>query len=176
LNREECVIRAPEDIPDNAKRVTVQPRGSAGPVHAYIADHDGDIEGEDGHNLHFEEGQDYIVHGEDGHRSVVRRDIFKKTYRSVGHGKFRKRGDLKLHAAVCDREARVHTMEGVQPAHPGDLIMIGTAGEVWPVPAHTARRRYRTARGAVGEMRISALEIAMMAALVAAFFYAAGAF
>ena len=148
-----CVIRAPNDIPEEAKRVIVQPR-DIGPVHAYLADHDGDLEGADGHNLHFEAEQDYVVHGEDGRRSVVRRDIFKRTYRSIGHGKFRKRGSLRLHAAVCDREAEVHTMEGRQPAHPGDLIVIGTEGEVWPVPKHAARSRYKRASGDRGEMRI----------------------
>ena len=54
----------------------------------------------------------------------------------------RKRG-----AAVSVRFARAHaliaTLEGQVPAHPGDAIVTGRAGEQWPVPSARFAARYQ---------------------------------
>lgn len=165
-----CVIRSPRDIPRRAKRILVAPRAGKS-VYGRLATYSGSIEGADGEPMHFTAGRHYIVEGPDGERSVVRRDIFEKTYKEVRLDRYRKRRDLHLHAAVSDREAEVHTLEGVQSAHPGDLIMIGLDGEVWPVPGETARRRYQPAHA----MNWSAVEIGLMTAVVGGSLFALGA-
>jgi hypothetical protein len=44
-----------------------------------------------------------------------------------------------------NRRVLVQTLEGPQVAHPGDWIMQGVAGELWPVPHEKARQKYQPA-------------------------------
>lgn len=90
-------------------------------------------------------GQDVIVETPDGDHSVVRSDIFERTYEALGGGLYRKRGGTRLRYFTLDRPALIKTLEGVQEAQPGDWIMQGVAGELWPVPRAEAEAKYEPA-------------------------------
>jgi hypothetical protein len=87
-------------------------------------------------------GQDYIIEYDDGDHAVVRADIFERTYEALGGGLYRKRADIVLRYFTLKRPAAVETLEGVQEAKPGDWIMQGVAGELWPVPREKALEKY----------------------------------
>lgn len=56
---------------------------------------------------------------------------------------------------VCDccteywksSELHVHTLEGIVPTQPGDWIVIGTAGEKWPVKDWIFKKTYERVTG-----------------------------
>ena len=73
---------------------------------------------------------------------MVRRTWFENTYEPAGDGLFKKRADLKLRYFTLDHSALVETAEGTQYAAPGDWIMEGLEGELWPVPRNEAHRKY----------------------------------
>ena len=128
--------------PRNVAWRAVRPRAQPHPVRAWIADGDRRVRG-DGGKLHAKAGRDVIVeHGADD-RSVVRLDIFERTYEPLGGGLYRKRDDVTLRYFTLDRPAIVETLEGPQEARPGDWIMQGVAGELWPVPADRALEKYQ---------------------------------
>ena len=87
-------------------------------------------------------GGDYIVTYEAGDQAVVRADIFEKTYEPDGVGIYKKRSDIVLRYFKLKRPALVHTLEGEQRAEPGDWIMQGVAGELWPVPEEKTLQKY----------------------------------
>jgi hypothetical protein len=43
---------------------------------------------------------------------------------------------------TLDRPVMVETLEGLQRAAPGDWIMQGVAGELWPTPREKALAKY----------------------------------
>ncbi|MDX2233064.1 MAG: hypothetical protein NW200_01080 [Hyphomonadaceae bacterium] len=138
-------IRTPEDLPADAPMIVVRPR-RRDPVAAHLATSDGEVAGASGEPLHYAAGAHYIVQHAGEVVSVVRRDIFERTYRRVREGLYRKRSQLRLRAVVADREMRVQTLEGPRTARRGDWIMIGVADELWPVPATAAHDTYREAK------------------------------
>ena len=88
-------------------------------------------------------GHDMIVAYGPRDVSVVRRDLFKRTYEALGGGVFRKRTDVPVRYFVLDRPAIVETLEGEQQGAPGDWVVEGADGELWPVSAEAAKRKYR---------------------------------
>lgn len=127
--------------PDDAEWRHVRPRRSDDIVHAELATQDQDVETSRG-SLRALKGQDMIVtYGPDDH-AVVRRDLFERTYEPA-QGGFRKRTDIDLRYFTLDRPAIVETLEGPQRAEPGDWIMEGTEGELWPVKKQKAERKYK---------------------------------
>lgn len=90
-------------------------------------------------------GQDYVLAHGPGDHSVVRRDIFEAMYEPLGNGLFRKRTDVIFHYFTLKRRVVVQTLEGPQAAEPGDWIMQGVKGELWPVSPKKARETYEPA-------------------------------
>ena len=129
-----------DEPPRNVKWRQARPKPTP-PVRAWRAEGDTHVETEGG-ALVARGGADYIVHYEDGARAVVRDDIFRRTYTSMGGGVFQKRTDIVLNYFVLDRDAVVEALEGEQRAKSGDWVMEGVAGELWPVPRAKAREKY----------------------------------
>lgn len=132
------------DAPPRGVRLRrVRPRaGSA--TRAWRAEADCDIETSDG-VLHARGGEDYVVAHTPEDRAVVRGDIFEVTYEPLGGGLYRKRSDVALHYFTLNRPVIVQTLEGPQRAAPGDWIMQGVAGELWPITPDKAREKYEPA-------------------------------
>lgn len=129
--------------PENADWRKVKPR-RLGSVQAELAHEDGSINGSHG-ELHYEAEQHYIVTSKDGATSVVRRDIFEQTYRKRILGGYEKRPDVIYRYFTLDYPAMVQTAEGPQRAEAGDWIMQGVVGELWPIAADEAERKYAPA-------------------------------
>jgi len=128
---------APEDVDWH----DVRPRLSGEIVHAELAADDQDVETSRG-TLKARKDEDMIVTYGADERSVVRRDLFERTYEPA-EGGFRKRPDLQLRYFTLDRPAIVETLEGAQRADPGDWIMQGVEGELWPVKREEGKRKYK---------------------------------
>jgi hypothetical protein len=129
--------------PANADWRKVKPR-RLGSVQAELAREDGSVQASHG-PLNCEAGNHYIVTPKDGGVSVVRRDIFEQTYRERILGGYEKRPDVLYRYFTLDYPAMVETPEGPQRAEAGDWIMQGVVGELWPVSAAEAERKYAPA-------------------------------
>lgn len=90
-------------------------------------------------------GKDYVLAHGPGDHSVIRRDIFEATYEPLGEGLYRKRTDVILRYFTLKHRVVVQTLEGAQAAKPGDWIMQGVKGELWPVAPDKAREKYEPA-------------------------------
>lgn len=128
--------------PSDANWRRVRPRGDGRPVRAWLAESDHVVHAQGG-DLEAHGGEDMIVAHSDNQRAVVRRDIFDRTYEALGGGLYKKRDDVVLRYFTLDRPAIVETLEGAQEAAPGDWIMQGVRGELWPVPRREAEEKYR---------------------------------
>lgn len=128
--------------PTNVHWRKVQPRPDHHPIRAWRAEADRDVETDHG-MLHARGGQDMIVAYGPQDYGVIRRDIFDRTYTVLGGGLYRKREDVILRYFICERPCTVVTMEGEQDAEPGDWIVQGVTGELWPVRADKAEQTYR---------------------------------
>ena len=126
--------------PANARWRRVRPRPSP-PVRAWRAEADCSVETGQG-ALKARGGEDYIIDYGGGDRAVVRGDIFERTYARTGDSAYVKRPDIVLRYFTLDRPVMVETLEGPQRAAPGDWIMQGVAGELWPVPREKALAKY----------------------------------
>lgn len=135
--RSEEHISAP---PSNAewRSVVAKPQPA---VRARMAEANADIR--TGHGvLRAVRGRDYIVEYDGGDHAVVRADIFEKTYEPLGGGLYRKRTDVLLRYFTLTRRVVVETLEGPQTAEPGDWIMQGVEGELWPVSPEKGAEKY----------------------------------
>lgn len=130
-----------DQAPEHANWRMIRPKPDQSPVRARRAEADCTVE-TGGGRLHARGGLDYIIEHGGNHRAVVRGDIFERTYEPLGDGRFRKREDVILHAFTLERPALVHTLEGPQKAEPGDWVIEGVAGELWPVPRGEAMAKY----------------------------------
>ncbi len=130
--------------PRTVKWRRVRPKEEGPEVHAWEARHD-DTVALDGGDLKAQAGRDMIVEYESGDRAVIRKDIFKRTYKRVAAGRYRKRTDITLRYFEAQHPVCVKTLEGLQDAEPGDWIMQGMAGELWPVQPSEAEARYAPA-------------------------------
>jgi hypothetical protein len=135
------VIDAP---PRTVKWRRVRPKESGPEVHAWLAGEDNVVTVSSG-DLKARAGRDMIVEYEGGDRAVIRKDIFKRTYKSIGAGRYSKRTDITLRYFEVEHPVCVKTLEGLQDAEPGDWIMQGMAGELWPIAPGEAQSRYAPA-------------------------------
>ncbi|MGD9965906.1 MAG: hypothetical protein AB7T59_05255 [Hyphomonadaceae bacterium] len=120
-------------------------RAKAAPAkRAWLADTDTLLDSEHG-KLRARAGKDYVLAHGPGDHSVVRRDIFEATYEPLGGGLYRKRTDVIFRYFTLKQRVVVQTLEGPQAARPGDWIMQGVKGELWPVSAEKAREKYEPA-------------------------------
>lgn len=129
--------------PRGVKWRRVRPRASP-PVSARRAETDCTVETGQG-RLKARGGKDYIIAYGDGAHGVVRGDIFDRTYRPLGDGRYVKRTDIVLRCFILDQPAMIETLEGPQRAEAGDWIMQGVAGELWPAPRESALSKYEPA-------------------------------
>lgn len=92
-----------------------------------------------GQTMHADAG-DWALQDAGGDSWSVRDGIFIESYRHVSENRWRRTG------VVSARPARigemVHTEEGPLPAAPGDWVVKGTHGELWPVSADRFAQRY----------------------------------
>lgn len=129
------------DIPTDAAIEQVQPKADGAIVQARIADRDQVVHTEWGADLNARAGHDMILTDQNGNQWVVRQDIFHKTYVHTDGG-YRKDPDLNVGYFVSPDERTINTLEGPVVAHPGDHVMIGAAGEMWPVKPEAFERKY----------------------------------
>jgi hypothetical protein len=127
--------------PKDAAWRAIRPKSDQTPVRAWCAEADRDVQTAHG-RLRARGGRDFIIaHAPDDH-SVVKPEIFERTYEPLGGGLYRKRTDITLRYFTLDRPATVRTLEGDQQARAGDWIVEGVTGEQWPVPPDKAREKY----------------------------------
>lgn len=131
------VSEPPDDVAWNLAR----PKPNQPAVRARRAEADCIVNTAQG-QLHARGGQDYIVTYDLDDHAVVDAEIFEHTYKALGSGLFRKRSDIVLRYFTLDYPSVVETKEGEQRAAPGDWIMQGLAGELWPVPRDKALQKY----------------------------------
>lgn len=111
---------------------------------AWLAEADSCISTERG-VLQARGGRDYVLAHGPGEHSVIRRDIFELMYEPLGGGLYRKRTDIIFRYFTLNRRVVVQTLEGPQAAKPGDWIMQGVKGELWPISPEKARENYEPA-------------------------------
>jgi hypothetical protein len=124
----------PATIAEPPKGVRVREvRAKDGPAkRAWLAEADCHIDTEHG-VLQARGGRDYVLAHGPGEHSVIRKDIFELMYEPLGCGLYRKRTDVIFRYFTLKRRVVVQTLEGPQAAQPGDWIMQGVKGELWPV-------------------------------------------
>ena len=127
--------------PRHARWRKVRAKSDGQRVRARRAEADHDVTTRRG-KLRARGGKDFIVTYDDGGQAVIGGDIFEKTYEPDGIGVYKKRADVVLRYFTLERPALIHTLEGVQRAEPGDWIMQGVAGELWPVAQEQALQKY----------------------------------
>jgi hypothetical protein len=127
--------------PSDVKLHEVRPREDAVPVRAWRAERTGSLRTGSG-ELRYRAGRDFIVEHGPRDFGVVRADIFERTFKRVDVDRYVRRADVTLHYFTLDRLVHVKTLEGVQTAEPGDWIMVGVKGELWPVKPHQAAGKY----------------------------------
>lgn len=126
------------------KWTLIHPKDDQSSVRARRAEADCTVETLHG-RLHARGGKDFIVTHEPDDHSVVKPEIFERTYEPLGGGLYRKRTDVTLRYFTLRRAATVRTLEGDQHARAGDWIIEGVTGELWPVPPDKAREKYEPA-------------------------------
>ena len=119
----------------------VRPKPSAAPVRAELVRSSGEIETPRG-ALRYEAGKHYIVRYGPGEYAPVRRELFEQVYRRRDDGRFEKRTDIVLRYFTLNYPAVIETLEGAEVAQPGDWVMEGVAGELWPIAARDAPEKY----------------------------------
>lgn len=127
--------------PPGALWRAIRPRASDMPVRAELARSNGAVETDRG-KLRYHAGKHYIVHYGPGDRAPVRRAIFERTYRRRDDGRYEKRPDIVLRYFTLPYAVAVETLEGVEFAHPGDWIVEGVTGELWPMSARMGEQKY----------------------------------
>lgn len=132
-----------DDAPTGVTWRHVRPKPSP-PVRARRAEADTSVETGQG-TLRARGGSDYIVDYGGGDRAVIRGDIFERTYERVGDDLYAKRTDVVLRYTTLRNPVIVETLEGPQRGEPGDWLMQGVAGELWPVPKDKALSKYEPA-------------------------------
>lgn len=133
--------RLVDEPPARARWRRIRPKPNQSPVRACLAEKNINVRADTG-KLRARAGLDYVLQYDVEDFAVVRGDIFEATYEPLGGGLYRKRSDVVLRYFTLDTPALVHTLEGPQAAEPGDWIVQGVAGELWPVPREKAAQKY----------------------------------
>ncbi len=131
------------EVPPGARLRQVRAR-EAPAKRAWLAEADAKVDTEHG-VLQAHGGRDYVLAHGPGEHSVIRKDIFEAMYEPLGGGLYRKRTDVIFRYFTLKRRVLVQTLEGPQVAQPGDWIMQGVKGELWPVSPEKAREKYEPA-------------------------------
>lgn len=129
--------------PPGVRWRSVRPKPSAG-VRAELANSSGKIEKDIG-TLRYEADKHYIIEYGPDDRAPVRREIFERTYQRRDDGLYEKRTDIVLRYFTLPHPVMVETLEGDELAHPGDWIMEGVVGELYPIAARDAEAKYAPA-------------------------------
>lgn len=127
--------------PANADWRRVRAKPGQAPVRAHLAEADCFVETGQG-ELKARGGEDFIISYGPEDNAVISREIFEATYEPAGEGLYRKRTDVVFRYFTLPYACIVETREGPQRAQPGDWIMQGVAGEIWPIPAGKAEAKY----------------------------------
>ena len=130
-----------EAAPSNVEWRQIRAREPGRAIHAELAAHDGILNTRRA-AMTYGAGKHYIVTYAPGDQSVVRRDIFERTYIARGDGVFIKDPALTYRYFVLPREATILTLEGPEHADAGDWIVEGVEGELHPVSARKAKELY----------------------------------
>lgn len=130
-----------EQAPADAVWRLVRPKPDA-PVRAELARSSGKIDTPRG-ALRYQAGKHYIVHYSPGDRAPVHRTVFERTYVRRDDGLYEKRTDIVLRYFRLPHPVMIESLEGDELAQPGDWIMEGAAGELWPVAAADAEAKYQ---------------------------------
>lgn len=138
------------DVPENAlpagiARGIARPQADGAVVRAEIARADETVTTAWGAELRARAGQDYILSDDGGERWVVRRDLFEATYERA-EGGYRKRADQVVGFWVSPDRRAIRTLEGEVTAEPGDIVLVGALGEMWPVKRARFEQRYERLR------------------------------
>ena len=120
---------------------SVRSKTDQAPVSARRAEADCFVETEQG-QLKARGGADYIITYAPGDSAVISAEIFEATYEPAGDGLYRKRTDVVFRYFTLPYACIVETREGPQRAEPGDWIMQGVQGELWPIPAEKTESKY----------------------------------
>jgi hypothetical protein len=83
---------------------------------------------------------DWALQDAGGDNWSVRDDIFRESYQQVGEGRWRRTG--VVHARPARVGETIGTLEGPVTAAPGDWVVRGTDGELWPVSSDRFAQRY----------------------------------
>lgn len=94
---------------------------------------------DDGDTMTAEPG-DWKVTDDSGAVRSVAADVFARSYREIGAGRYARTGMFRARQATA--EETIDTLEGTATAHPGDWIVEGVSGEQWPVPRAQFERSY----------------------------------
>jgi hypothetical protein len=129
-----------DHAPPGVRWRSVRPKPSIA-VRAEIARESGEIEKEAG-VLRYEAGKHYIIHYGPQDSAPVRREVFEQTYERRDDGLYEKRTDIVLRYFTLSYPVIVETLEGDELAHPGDWIMQGVIGELYPIAARDAEAKY----------------------------------
>ncbi len=133
--------RVVSEPPARANWKSVRAKAGQPPVKARRAEADTYVETGQG-QLKARGGDDYIIsYGPDDH-AVISAKIFEATYEPAGEGLYRKRTDVVFRYFTLPYACIVETKEGPQRAKPGDWIMQGVEGEIWPIPVEKAEAKY----------------------------------
>ena len=130
-----------EAAPSNVEWRQIRALDSTRPVHAVLASDDGILNTRRAAMI-YRTGEHYIVTYAPGDQSVVRRDIFERTYVARGEGAYVKNPALTFRYFVLPREATILTLEGPEHADAGDWIVEGVVGELHPVTPTKAKKLY----------------------------------
>lgn len=129
------------EAPERVAWRTVRPKADQPTVRVHLAEADCLVETGQG-ELKARGGADYIITYAPGDNAVISREIFEGTYEPAGDGLYRKRTDVVFRYFTLPYACIVETREGPQRAEPGDWIMQGVQGELWPIPVEKAESKY----------------------------------
>lgn len=133
--------RSIREPPPGVRWSKVRAKPGGAPVRARRAEADCVVETAQG-ALRAHGGEGYIISYGPNDNAVISAKIFEATYEPAGDGLYRKRTDVVFRYFTLPYACIVETKEGPQRANPGDWIMQGVEGELWPVPVEKAEAKY----------------------------------
>lgn len=108
--------------------------------------------------LQYRAGRDMIVGEAQGDARPVRKDIFDLTFEEVAPGEYAKRSDIPVGYFVVNDTRTIETLEGPVEAKPGDYVLIGGIGEMWPIKPAKFAERYDVAQAPVASDKAPTVE------------------
>lgn len=127
--------------PADVNWVHVVSRSEAHRVRAKLAGANGVLKTKRGRNP-YRRAHHYLVDYAPGDRAVVERGVFERIYERIGEDHYRKRAGLLYRYFTLTHPAMIATAEGPERAEPGDWIVEGVMGELYPMSAARGREIY----------------------------------